>query len=678
VKRDVRGSSTLTPVKSTPPSSRVALATLLASLFVLGSCGGASTLDARHASVQNTMLTMGLVPAMPVSRLGLARDAEETLTVTLERGSCVTLVAIGEGSARDITLSVRDSEGDVLADESSHDTQASVQFCPSESGRFGVRVGAVGGSANVLVAAYRDEGRGGRTRGAVAVDAGCENATLLRPGERTTGNTAQGTHALDPSCAQGAGPEQIFYFELTEPARASISVESTFDAILSLRTGCMGGAELACNDDYGDAQHSRVEANLSPGTYYAVVDGFPGAMGEFSIELRLAEVKTEAEVCAAVTPLVPGQPVHADNSDGSHSFQATCANGASGPEHVRRLTLDAKSRVRISQQSDFDGALHMRGVCDRATSELACNDDYDSVNRSLITAVLDPGDYFVISDGFGADRPSSGSYSVLAEAAPANGTGSDADTCTSPGSITEGEPTRTDTFESVDDFQGSCGGAGAPDTVHRLDLSKRSRVRITTGHAQFDGVIYIRDRCDGGEEKACRPFPMAKNPAAYGSLDVVLERGSHYVVVDGQRPDAFGAVELDIASTDVAALERECNTSPLLVDGRTVSGSTEGRPDAFRASCAGDAQSGDMVYRIRLKKRSRVEVSLSSSYDAALHLRRSCLEDSSEIECNDDHGDNRHSKVEATLDPGTYFVVVDGFRTGNEGTYELSYTAREL
>src|SRR5690606_6581330 len=144
-----------------------------------------------------------------------------------------------------------------------------------------------------------------------------------------------------------------------------------------LRTGCTSGTELACNDDYGDAQHSRVEANLAPGIYYAVVDGFPGAMGEFSIELRLSEMRTEAEVCASVESIVPGQPVHADNSDGSHTFQATCANGATGPEHVRRLRIDAKSRVRVLQQSDFDGVLHVRGECERATSELACNDDYD-------------------------------------------------------------------------------------------------------------------------------------------------------------------------------------------------------------------------------------------------------------------------------------------------------------
>ena len=49
------------------------------------------------------------------------------------------------------------------------------------------------------------------------------------------------------------------------------------------------------------------------------------------------------------------------------------------------------------------------------------------------------------------------------------------------------------------------------------------------------------------------------------------------------------------------------------------------------------------------------------------------------IACNDDdNNSNRASKVEATLEPGTYFVVVDGFRVGSEGNYELSYSVREL
>ena len=66
-----------------------------------------------------------------------------------------------------------------------------------------------------------------------------------------------------------------------------------------------------------------------------------------------------------------------------------------------------------------------------------------------------------------------------------------------------------------------------------------------------------------------------------------------------------------------------------------------------------------------------MRLTLTAQYDAALHLRRNCTEASSEIACNDDSSDNRHSLIETTLDQGTYFVVVDGFRTGNVGQYTL-------
>ena len=62
----------------------------------------------------------------------------------------------------------------------------------------------------------------------------------------------------------------------------------------------------------------------------------------------------------------------------------------------------------------------------------------------------------------------------------------------------------------------------------------------------------------------------------------------------------------------------------------------------------------------------------AGSYDGALYLRRDCTDQTTELACNDDSTDNHHSYIEATLDRGTYYVVVDGFRTGNVGTYTLS------
>lgn len=42
-----------------------------------------------------------------------------------------------------------------------------------------------------------------------------------------------------------------------------------------------------------------------------------------------------------------------------------------------------------------------------------------------------------------------------------------------------------------------------------------------------------------------------------------------------------------------------------------------------------------------------------------------------EAACNNDSPDNRHSKIDTTLDAGAYFVVVDGHQGKNEGIFTL-------
>jgi hypothetical protein len=62
---------------------------------------------------------------------------------------------------------------------------------------------------------------------------------------------------------------------------------------------------------------------------------------------------------------------------------------------------------------------------------------------------------------------------------------------------------------------------------------------------------------------------------------------------------------------------------------------------------------------------------MSSQFDGALHVRRDCLDAGSEVDCTDDHENNRNSRVSKTLDRGMYYVIVDGFRTGNAGDFSL-------
>ena len=152
------------------------------------------------------------------------------------------------------------------------------------------------------------------------------------------------------------------------------------------------------------------------------------------------------------------------------------------------------------------------------------------------------------------------------------------------------------------------------------------------------------------------------------------------IVFDGVDRNAFGSVEVKVDVTDLVALERAANRAPLLVADRSVEGTTSGATNDVAASCVPDSSSPDSVYRLRVTRRSYVEVTLETpNHDGVLHLRRSATDAATELACNDDAegGSTSRSVVRANLDPGTYFVFVDGFAASNAGRFSLRYTTGE-
>jgi len=66
------------------------------------------------------------------------------------------------------------------------------------------------------------------------------------------------------------------------------------------------------------------------------------------------------------------------------------------------------------------------------------------------------------------------------------------------------------------------------------------------------------------------------------------------------------------------------------------------------------------------------------TYDGVLSLRRACVDVGSaaranEMRCNNDAGDTHHSRIDMTLEAGTFYVVVDGHGQGEEGPFTLEY-----
>ncbi len=661
--------------------SRVAV-----SASLLAACGTSPQLEPRFVAVHNTMTAVGLAQTGPISQGSLPGGAEARVDVELTGGECYTFLGLGDSGVDDLDLRVVAEGEEVLASDGTHDRQAALQVCPARSGDYQVVVSMAEGSGGYLLSSWSGSvprgapmmGAGGTSRGPVRGGPGsCAEPLELTLGQPVTGDTTGVANELVAPCAPGEAPERVYRLELPNRMQVTAALSSSFDGVLYILSNCNDvRSAIDCNDDSPDTSHSRIETTLEAGTYYVVVDGYGDAAGSYELQVDAQAVRPIADVCSAAPAIVPGQPIAGSTNGQVDYFRATCASGARNPDQVYRLQIDQRSRVRARQTSDHDGALHIRSTCADPNSEVACNDDFRDTHHSQIVTVLDPGEYFVISDGFSSNQNRTGNFELTVDLASPGAATAPANNCAAPGSFPSatGGSIEFDAFEASDDFQGSCGGAGASDLAYNFRVTSRSRIDVTrTGGAQ--PVLYLQRGCGAGsQEIACQAQqndPRRRGPSAFSQN---LTPGDYTLVIDGASAQDFVSGTIQVAITDLTAMERDCRAAPMLRPGRTVEGTTSGQDDRFQASCAGDARSSDRVYRLRLRRRSRVLLELEGTYDAALYIRRDCVDASTEVACNDDHGDSNRSRIETTLDAGTYYVVVDGFAAGNAGNYSLRTT----
>jgi hypothetical protein len=125
------------------------------------------------------------------------------------------------------------------------------------------------------------------------------------------GDTTGRPNGAGTSCGDGGGaaPDQSFRFTAPSPGTYTIDTfGSSFDTILSIRSGCMG-TEIACNDDdLPPDRRSRVDVSLAAlETVIITVDGFGGAFGPFSLNINHAGTPTPTPTPPPVfTPTPPG------------------------------------------------------------------------------------------------------------------------------------------------------------------------------------------------------------------------------------------------------------------------------------------------------------------------------------------------------------------------------------
>ena len=650
-------------------------------LAAAGCTSATASLHHRFAAVHNTLTTMGVSQLGALSEGSLAAGATARFPVELD-ARCHTFVAFTHGP-RDVELQVLDANNQRVAVDGTRDAQATVQFCPTVRGRYTLALRMADGGGSYLLSNWSG---GSASSGGASPDGPgtCASPIPITPGTPVTGDTRRGTAHNDGSCVgseegETGAPELVYQITLERRQQVTVAVEqgAGYDGTVYIRSGTCddpsGEVAGACNDDDGDTSHSRITTALDPGTYFIFVDGFAHNAGTFTLNVTTADVPTMAEVCQNAATLAPNSPVTGTlGPQDMNVFQARCGANARGPDKVYRLEVPQESRLQLHQESDYDGVIYLRRACADAASEVECNDDAEDILHSRINTVVPAGTYFVFTDGYQANA--AGNYTLEADLAPVAGGTVPGDTCADAQPLTPGTPVEGNTFQAHDDVHSPC---GAPtegyDVVYRLNVTARSRVKLWFENSDLreQGTITVTRSCDAAPlaQATCQPGALGENHA----FDQVLDPGQYFVVVDSSAPRHFGRFRLNSRVESAAEVERLCRAATLLVPGRTVTGTTTGQ-DHFQASCAGGARSPENLYRLVIRRRSAVRLSLTSTtqgFDAALYLRQNCAQANTERACNDDAGDAQHSLIETTLDPGTYTVFVDGYANHNSGAYSL-------
>jgi len=110
---------------------------------------------------------------------------------------------------------------------------------------------------------------------------------------------------------------------------------------------------------------------------------------------------------------------------------------------------------------------------------------------------------------------------------------------------------------------------------------------------------------------------------------------------------------------------------PLPLATGVVNGDTTGASNQYQGSCVNEPNGDDRVYVVEVSVALHV-LFQTDGFDTVLYLRAVCDNASDEIECNNDISRwfNHGSRIEADLQPGTYYLFVDG--DDDAGPFTLS------
>ncbi|MEZ4339291.1 MAG: putative metal-binding motif-containing protein [Sandaracinaceae bacterium] len=322
-------------------------------------------------------------------------------------------------------------------------------------------------------------------------------------------------------------------------------------------------------------------------------------------------------------------------------------------------------------------------------------DDCDDANPAV-----HPGATEICDDG--VDNDYDGATDLVDTAcAPSGGT------CASAAAIVPG--TRVDGAVITDGTGGTGTSACGTSSFHTLTLTETSDVEITLSlmepppptpvpgcpectpphEWEYWFNAFLEQTCGdattdvGGASSGCRVWSTDSFFGGDGTMTRLLRRvpaGTYTVDVQasdwrGWMPAAIRfSLDVSVTASDSAA----CGSAGALASGVSVTGRTGSGTDAFDSDCRGTpVVAEESLYTFTLPGRRRVRLEAVGEVDPAigvapglrLGLFDACDPAATRVSCLENTGRECHERatLEATLDAGTYWVVVEATSGGDVG-----------
>jgi len=388
-----------------------------------------------------------------------------------------------------------------------------------------------------------------------------------------------------------------------------------------------------------------------------------------TVTLQAPEPAPTNETCGTALPITPGVPFAASIVGATPDLPSACSSPqgdlvfsftTSDPHdvYVTATSLDGLGDPTISLRSDG---------CALAEDELACT--YGPAPL-LFRRALPPGTWYV---SLGASGPTD----VLANVQLAPPSVAPADeNCEDAPVLVPNKTVSVPLAGHMDDVPGTC-LAGASDAAYRIDLSEPSDVLLVERISQNDSgaLSLFGSTCDASTLLGCE----VSSPSPVRNALHNLPPGTYHAVVETTlgNPTTLTAFVRPVTPPTLVLFADDCSDVLSIPEtGGSFQGNTRNATAQYPGSCdqGGGTPEGapDQILRLELTARRRVILDMrGSGYRTLLDLRRgpSCPGEAMTFSCAVGYYPQR-SYLDRTLDPGVYFIQIDGF-AGDSGPWFL-------